>query len=120
MPPQREVVLRQGISRNITAPATIMKTRQEIHKVSEMDLRNPAHEIFFLARHRIRAMAQLAAAASVAVTTPVKRAYMMIPKRIKISIRSGIALILSSHVLFGPFGPQSGWRQQDIEYGRRN
>ena len=93
---------------NITAPATIMKTRQEIHNVSEMDLRNPSHEIFLLARQRIRAIAQLAAAASVAVTTPVKRAYIIIPKRTKMSTRSGSALIRSNHVLFGPFGPQSG------------
>jgi pyruvate carboxylase len=93
---------------NNTAPATIIKTRHEMRSVSTIDALKFFHDSFLLTRHKTSPMAQLAAAASVAVTTPVKRAYIMTIKRIKISRRSGMAFSLSVQVLFGPLGPQSG------------
>ena len=55
---------------------------------------------------------QLTAAASVAVTTPVNRAYMMIANRTRMSSASGRAWKRSLQVLFSAVGPQSGWRRQ--------
>jgi len=81
-----------------------------MRRVSTQDATNPFQVSFFLRMQMIRPTALLAAAASVAVTTPVKSATMMMAKRIRISRASGRALILSPHVLFGPFGPQSGCR----------
>src|SRR4030043_1428538 len=94
----------------IVAPATIIKTMHEIRSVSLHEAINPFQVSFFLTIQIIRPTALLAAAASVAVTIPVKRATMMIRNRMTISIASGRALHLSFHVLLGPFGPQSGWR----------
>src|SRR4030067_2269627 len=94
----------------IVAPATIIKTRHEMRSVSMHEDLNPFQVSFFLKRQMMRPTALLAAAASVAVTIPVKRATMMIRNRMAISIASGRALNLSFQVLLGPFGPQSGCR----------
>src|SRR4030042_2631829 len=96
----------------IVAPATIIKTRHEIRRVSTHDITNPFQVSFFLTIQMIKPTALLAAAASVAVTIPVKRATIIIRNRMTISIASGRALNLSFHVLLGPFGPQSGCRWQ--------
>src|SRR5512139_2160940 len=94
----------------MVAPATIIKTRHEIRRVSTHDETNPFQVSFFLIIQIIRPTALLAAAASVAVTIPVKRATMMIRNRMTISIASGRDLHLSFQLLLGPLGPQSGCR----------
>src|SRR5512143_586134 len=96
----------------IVAPATIINTRHEIRSVSTQEATNPFQVSFFLTRQMIRPTALLAAAASVAVTIPVKRATMMIRNKMTISIASGRDFHLSFQLLLGPFGPQSGWRWQ--------
>ena len=106
---------RRVIARNrpkITAPAMIMKTMQEIRTVSPTAARNPFRESFRRARQMASPSVQLTAAASVAVTTPVKRAYMMTANRTMMSSASGRAWKRSFQVLLSAAGPQSGWRRQ--------
>ena len=92
----------------MSAPATIMKTMQEMRRVARI-----APWSFFqesLPRRVLMTTARklATAAASVAVTSPVKRAYMMTPKSTRMSSASGKARKRSRQVLLGPAGPQSG------------
>jgi len=89
-----------------------MNTMQEMRRVSFMESVNFFQESFPRAMQMAYARKQLTAAASVAVTTPVNRAYMMIPKRTRISTASGSARNRSFHPNRGPAAPHSGWSLQ--------
>ena len=89
-----------------------MKTMHEIRSVSVMESRNFLQVSFLRTRQMTSARKQLTAAASVAVTTPVNRAYMMIPNRRRMSPASGSARRRSFQPNRGPATPQSGCRRQ--------
>jgi hypothetical protein len=73
-----------------------------------MESVNFFQESFPRAMQMAYARKQLTAAASVAVTTPVNRAYMMIPKRKRMSTASGSAFMRSFQPNRGPAAPHSG------------
>ena len=81
---------------------------QEIRTVVLTAARKPCQESFRRARQMASPSVQLNAAASVAVTRPVKRATMMTPNRKRMSSASGRAWKRFFQELRSAAGPQSG------------